>query len=353
MDRGRQLGSVRRPIPGTGAYAPIPPVFGPSSPSNARLKSCGGQERYRAPPVADREERHLGTFEELLDDDVAADPAQRAQRLVDLGLRPADEDPLPGREPVGLDDAGRTRDRQPTCGRDSGGGHHLLRERLRAFDPRRSRARPEDQEPEPSKRVGEPEHERQLRPYDDELDAERAREAENPLGVVGTDRMALGVFAIPGLPGAACSSVRLGDWASFQASACSRPPEPTMRTRTEGVYEGHTPVMRAGPLAARPSARQRSVSTRSRAAPVPTSVTGTSSASSTKRTYSRAAPGRSSSIGAVPAGEHLEDGSAVMEVGLVCGEVLGLRAVRQAIPQAHRELGEGRRARRAWSARAT
>lgn len=41
---------------------------------------------------------------------------------------------------------------------------------------------------------------------------------------------------------------------------------------------------------------QRSASTRSRAAPVPTSVTGTPSASSTYATYDRAAAGRSSSI---------------------------------------------------------
>jgi len=46
------------------------------------------------------------------------------------------------------------------------------------------------------------------------------------------------------LPGAACSSVSDGDWASFQASACSRPPEPTTRTFTrpsvvtEGVPAG-------------------------------------------------------------------------------------------------------------------
>src|SRR3990172_7442031 len=37
---------------------------------------------------------------------------------------------------------------------------------------------------------------------------------------------------MPGLPGAACSSVSDGDWVSFQASACSRPPDPTRRTFT-------------------------------------------------------------------------------------------------------------------------
>ena len=36
-------------------------------------------------------------------------------------------------------------------------------------------------------------------------------------------------WAIPPLPGAQNSSVTLGDWASFQQMACSRPPEPTTK----------------------------------------------------------------------------------------------------------------------------
>ena len=37
---------------------------------------------------------------------------------------------------------------------------------------------------------------------------------------------------MPGFPGAACSSSSSELWLSFQASACSRPPEPTISTRT-------------------------------------------------------------------------------------------------------------------------
>ena len=62
----------------------------------------------------------------------------------------------------------------------------------------------------------------------------------------------------PGLPGAAWSSSRSGDCASFQASACSRPPEPTTRTRTARVYEPTCP-----------DRGQSNASTRSRAAPGP------------------------------------------------------------------------------------
>ena len=37
--------------------------------------------------------------------------------------------------------------------------------------------------------------------------------------------------AVPALPGAARMASQDGDWASFQASACSRPPPPTIRMR--------------------------------------------------------------------------------------------------------------------------
>src|SRR5205085_1111578 len=54
--------------------------------------------------------------------------------------------------------------------------------------------------------------------------------------------------AMPGLPGAAHNFVRPGDCASFQASACSRPPEPISRTfmsdaysPTDGLLASETP----------------------------------------------------------------------------------------------------------------
>src|SRR5688572_18799962 len=48
-----------------------------------------------------------------------------------------------------------------------------------------------------------------------------------------------GSLAVPPLPGATRTSETLGDWAHFQASACSRPPEPTIRIfmRAESVTE--------------------------------------------------------------------------------------------------------------------
>src|SRR5690606_30538117 len=43
-----------------------------------------------------------------------------------------------------------------------------------------------------------------------------------------------GSSAVPALPGATSTRVTLPDWTSFQASACSRPPEPMTRTFMSG-----------------------------------------------------------------------------------------------------------------------
>src|SRR5215472_10644442 len=58
---------------------------------------------------------------------------------------------------------------------------------------------------------------------------------------------------MPGLPGAAMRRVRSGLWASFQASACSRPPPPTRRT-----FTGPPPGVRRRPR--RPSPLPRGAS---------------------------------------------------------------------------------------------
>lgn len=51
------------------------------------------------------------------------------------------------------------------------------------------------------------------------------------LTLMGT-LVTLGSLAVPGLPGAQKSCAHCSDCASFQVSACSRPPEPTTRTLT-------------------------------------------------------------------------------------------------------------------------
>ena len=90
----------------------MPPVFGPSSPSNARLKSCAGGSGSDVRAVAEREDRDLPALEQLLDDERLAEGRRGRQRRVELLLRAADEDALARGEPVRLDHARRPRDRQ-------------------------------------------------------------------------------------------------------------------------------------------------------------------------------------------------------------------------------------------------
>ena len=213
----------------------MPPVFGPSSPSKARLKSCADTSGSALRPSQIAKSEISGPSRSS--STTTSAPAARSARSASstLGLGPAHVDPFSRREPVRLHDTRRSGDREPRRGRHAGGGHDLLREGLRALDPSSRCARPEDEEAESAKRVGETEHQRQLGPDHDEIHLERAREAEQPLRVVRANRVALGELAIPGFPGAACSSVSAGDCASFHASACSRPPDPTTRTRTARV----------------------------------------------------------------------------------------------------------------------
>ena len=76
--------------------------------------------------------------------------------------------------------------------------------------------------------------------------------------------------AIPGFPGAACSSSSSALWRSFHASACSRPPEPTMSTRTRRVYEtGQRATLRSWPSATRRARRRRTARRASRCVRLP------------------------------------------------------------------------------------
>ena len=104
----------------------MPPVLGPASPSPARLKSCAGCSGSDRRAVGDREERHLGAVEELLDHHLRVVAAGEAgarvrERLVAVG---GDDDALAGGQSVVLDDvrAGRTGraprpPRRPSCTR--------------------------------------------------------------------------------------------------------------------------------------------------------------------------------------------------------------------------------------------
>ena len=85
----------------------MPPVFGPRSPSKARLWSCA-TAIGTASAVAQREQRDLGTGETFLDHTRATGVAERgtrevrAHRVTRLGDRLGHDHALAGGEPVGL-----------------------------------------------------------------------------------------------------------------------------------------------------------------------------------------------------------------------------------------------------------
>jgi hypothetical protein len=54
---------------------------------------------------------------------------------------------------------------------------------------------------------------------------------------------------VPALPGAQANSVTCGEAASFQTSACSRPPDPMTRTFIFGVSQTATESVRKRDLA--------------------------------------------------------------------------------------------------------
>ena len=200
------------------------------------LEVLRGRQRDGVHAVAEREHRDLGAFEQLLDHQRLAERGRGRQRCVELLLRAADEDAFPGREPVGLDHARRPRDRQRLRRRNAGRAHDVLGEALRAFDRRRRAARAEGRHAVPAQRVGDARDERRLR-ADRRRGRRRARARaraapRRPRRAPGGSRA---WRAIPGLPGAQCSSVRRGLRASFHASACSRPPDPTRSTFTPRV----------------------------------------------------------------------------------------------------------------------
>ena len=113
---------------GAGEYAPMPPVFGPWSPSQQALVVLAGRERQHVRAVAHDDEARFLAFEEFLDHDARAGVAAACCRRASMSIaacassaRRRDDHALAGGEAVGLDDDRRA----------------ALRRRTRAPRPRR------------------------------------------------------------------------------------------------------------------------------------------------------------------------------------------------------------------------
>ena len=96
--------------PGTGANEPMPPVFGPWSPSSARLKSCAVGSADAETPSQSANTDTSGPSSSSSITSGPASPSSSCEPGLDLRLRRADDDTLAGGQPVGLEHA---RSRRP------------------------------------------------------------------------------------------------------------------------------------------------------------------------------------------------------------------------------------------------
>ena len=169
----------------------MPPVFGPRSPSKARLWSWAVPSATQVLAVGEHEEARLLAGHELLDHHPRAgaggeDRVERRQRLAHgLGHGHA----LAGGEPVGLDHDRRARGRHVGAGglgvgeglagggRRAAGGGDLLGEGLGRLQPRRLAPGPEGGDAAGAQHVGHPLGQRRLGPDHHEVDPVRAAKA--------------------------------------------------------------------------------------------------------------------------------------------------------------------------------
>ncbi len=264
----------------------MPPVFGPVSPSPMRLKSWAAASGTAISPSQSASSDTSGPVSRSSITSVRpaspSDPPTSISAAAASASRGvvADHDALAGCEPVGLDHRGAVERSQRGARLGHGGGrerggrghagglHDVLRERLRALElgRRHRRARTRRCRRGAVRRRGRPRAAPPGRPRPGRRRL-RGPARRCPRRRARRTGWHCAIRAMPGLPGAACSSRTEGERASDATSACSRPPEPTTRTITprppgrasaSGRGAGRRrPATPAAPSAPRPSARSR------------------------------------------------------------------------------------------------
>ena len=240
----------------------MPPVFGPVSPSPSRLWSCDVASGSTCRPSTMAMKLASSPSQELLDHDGVAGLAEapgehvlrRRNRRLDVV---ADHDALAGGETIGLDDerralrahpAGierRARERRIRRRRNAVPRQEILGERLRAFETRSEPARTEAAQTRGVEGIANTEHERRFGSDDRQVDALRPRRnaRDRQRHRPRRRRCAFSVLRpCPDCPGATNTADTRADWATFHASACSRPPAPMTRTRTAQCLKWRMPV---------------------------------------------------------------------------------------------------------------
>ena len=228
----------------------MPPVLGPRSPSSARLASrAAGRGTTCSPSQSARSDSSSPSSSSSTSTRRPAEPNRSPTRQSFTAswasaTEPHTVTPLPAARPSALITtrpsasamaawaAARVSHTTARGGRHARRLHDRLCERLRALDARGRRGGPEAGDAG----VGHPVGEAGRRAAPPAPRRRGRRPAATPVRSSPRARRpprrgASPTRPIPGFPGAAWSSVRPGDWASFHASACSRPPDPTRRTR--------------------------------------------------------------------------------------------------------------------------
>ncbi len=175
-----------------------------------------GQRQYVL-AIDQREKAGFLAPEKLLDDDLGAGRAEAARREhhvdrgMGLGEIGGDDDPLPRRQPVGLDDdrralfgdvglgRGGVGKAAIGGGRDALAGAQILHKALRAFECRRRRARAEGSDPLAFERIDQAGDKRRLGTDDDEIDRFPPAELDDALGVARGDRDAFRLVGDSGI----------------------------------------------------------------------------------------------------------------------------------------------------------
>ena len=216
----------------------------------------GRRQRQDCPPADEGEQTHLLAVQAFFDHDI---PTRRPPEFL------ADHDPLncldgvgpilahdhalAGRQPVRLDDdrklaradvrprGFRVVEHAKLSSRDVGMPHELLREDLAAFQSSSRLARAEDAQPGCLKGVHDAGRERVFGADDGQANVFLLRKADELVEIVRFEGYVDAVGRGAGISRAQKTVPARGDCASFQTSACSRPPLPITITLTRSLID--------------------------------------------------------------------------------------------------------------------
>ena len=225
----------------------MPPVFGPLSPSKARLWSCAvASGSACSPSHSAKNEASSPAMNSSITTSAPASPKPPPNIMSTAASascsRHRHHDALAGGKAIGLDhdrralraDIGLRRLRVGEMlvgrGRNVVGAAQRLGEALGAFQLPRRLGRPERLEAGGVEIVDDAGRDRRIRADHDEIDrVAPCRNRSPPAWSVISSATHSASRAMPALPGAHHSLVTSGEAAIFHARACSRPPEPSRR----------------------------------------------------------------------------------------------------------------------------